>query len=411
MVRFDGRELGETPVSGHSATPGFHEVLLQLDDYETLLTNVEVREGGQNAFHFELEPVVGYVTIESEPAGAWVRLDEDARIGETPIYRYALPVGEHRIEIGKEHYNSRIETVDVEEYYHYPFTELLQPKEARLTVFSRPSGAMIWINNLQQAEKTPATFNMPPGPYLVSVYAEDHVQEEGRIVLTPEGQATVRLTMKPGKVPPGMVLVPAGEFLWGEDNRAPDEAPQRKVFLDAFYIDKYEVSNRDFKAVFPEHEYLKGQDEFPVSGVSWTQATEYAKRVGKRLPTEGEWEKAARGEDGREYPWGMSFDVKCANTEEAHHYKTTNIWSHLDGLSPYGCMNMAGNVYEWTQDLYQTYPGNTVVTKEYGQSFRVLRGGSYATPRFTARCARRHFDHLDAARSDYGFRCALDFTE
>ena len=177
--------------------------------------------------------------------------------------------------------------------------------------------------------------------------------------------------------------------------------------MPAFYIDKYEVTNAEFKEVFPEHEFPEGRENYPVTGVSWNLAVDYAKAVGKRLPSEVEWEKAARGPDGLEFPWGNEFDEALCNTAASKHNGPAERGEYIEGVSPYGCVDMAGNVYEWTQDWYQAYDGNQFVTKDYGQIFRVLRGGSYDSERFDVRCAKRHFDKVSSTREDYGFRCAV----
>jgi formylglycine-generating enzyme required for sulfatase activity len=283
--------------------------------------------------------------------------------------------------------------------------------EATLSVLSRPTGATIWLNNERREEKTPAKLVLPPGLYIVGVHAQGYVQSEERLTLKSNTESTVDVRLEPGAVPEGMVLVPAGKFIMGADGRAPDESPRREVELKAYFIDKYEVSNAQFKAVFPSHIFPKGMEDFPAEGVSWSQATEYARAVGKRLPTEAEWERAARGDDGREFPWGAEFNVEFANTKEKDRDGVVKPGTLLGGVSPFGCFDMAGNVYEWTQNWYEAYPGNTQVTKDYGQVYRVLRGGSYLEPQFQARCVRRHFDRMDAKKKGYGFRCAQDVPE
>ena len=207
-----------------------------------------------------------------------------------------------------------------------------------------------------------------------------------------------------------MVTVPEGEFIMGVDGGSPDERPRRKVILPAFYIDKFEVTNLDFAKVFPNHRFEERTGMFPVSNVTWEQATAYAQAVGKRLPTEEEWEKAARGTDGREYPWGNTFDPQLCNANSGPRSAPTRVGQFRPGASPYGAMDMAGNVYEWTSSWYQPYPGNEVVRDDYGQVFRVLRGGSFSTDRFGVRAARRHYDRVDNRRMDYGFRCAMDYV-
>ena len=100
-----------------------------------------------------------------------------------------------------------------------------------------------------------------------------------------------------------------------------------------------------------------------------------------------------------------------ANTVEAGIGKATRVGSYYASASPYNCMDMSGNAYEWIADWYEAYPGNTDVTKEYGQIFRVLRGGSFVSDKFEARCAARHFDRVDSKRRDYGCRCVMNARE
>ena len=120
-----------------------------------------------------------------------------------------------------------------------------------------------------------------------------------------------------------------------------------------------------------------------------------------------EWEKAARGSSGREYPWGAIFgkDRAWALTGGA---SVRTVGKYKTGVSEYGCFDMSGNVYEWTRDWYNPYPGNTEVTVDYGTVYRVLRGGSFRSDAFELRSAKRHYDKPDAQREDYGFRCAKD---
>ena len=162
---------------------------------------------------------------------------------------------------------------------------------------------------------------------------------------------------------PVMVSVPAGEFWMGCNEQADkrcnfDEKPYHKVYLDAYYIDKYEVTQSEYNECVttdkcPANRKKDGftGDRQPVIGVSWEDADTYCKWAGKRLPTEAEWEKAARGTDGRVYPWGNSFDPTRANYAGALG-KTSEVGSYPSGASPYGALNMAGNVWEWVADWY-----------------------------------------------------------
>jgi formylglycine-generating enzyme required for sulfatase activity len=164
-----------------------------------------------------------------------------------------------------------------------------------------------------------------------------------------------------------MILIPAGEFRMGslaDDNFAEgDEKPQRVVYLPDFYIDKLEVANIEYKRFtdatgYPPPEawrdgnYPEGADFYPVTGVSWWEAAVYANWIGKRLPTEAEWEKAARGTDARRFPWGDEFDLDFANVAK----DLLPVASYFEGASPYDVLNMAGNVAEWTASAYLPYP-------------------------------------------------------
>jgi len=137
------------------------------------------------------------------------------------------------------------------------------------------------------------------------------------------------------------------------------------------------------------------QPEHPVVGVSYHEAEAFAAWAGKRLPTEKEWERAARGTDGREYPWGNEFDPEKCNTAKSKIGKTTRVTRYPNGISPAGCYDMAGNVWEWTASWYDDE--NTL---------RVLRGGSWFNDRDDARCADRLRIHPDLRNVDSGFRCA-----
>jgi len=408
QVLLSGVSQGETPVTISGLAPGYHEVLLKKEDYRRAFDRIQVKENAPETFTIKLEPLSGYLSVESKPRDAIVRLSTGEELGKTPISRHTLPIGEYTYEVSLESHYPQTKTLSVEEDFQYKFHHELKPMEATLAVRSRPTGAEVYLNGELQTGNTPTNVKLPPGHYLVTVRSKGFIEEEARIDLAAFGAEEILLEMKPGVVPPGMALVPEGKFLMGAKERAPDESPRRNIHLNAYYIDKYEVSNADFKKVFPSFKYPTGQDRIPVTGVSWNQATDYATALGKRLPTEAEWEKAARGSDGRDFPWGDKFDGTFCITEETG--VLARVGTNIAGISPHGCMDMSGNAYEWTQDWYQAYPGNETIVKDYGQVFRVLRGGSYMTGQFEARCARRHFAKMDDTRADYGFRCVADIS-
>ena len=177
-----------------------------------------------------------------------------------------------------------------------------------------------------------------------------------------------------------MVLVPAGPFLMGSLEGDPDERPPRRVTLHAFYIDKYEVTHGQYAAFVaatgrkPPVDWPGGKPppslaKHPVVNVTWSDAEAYARWAGKRLPTEAEWEKAARGADGRLFPWGDDAARKSASGAPAQgskhpEGKTFPVGSFPDDTAPCGAKDMAGNVWEWTADWYAAYPGNDALELE-----------------------------------------------
>ncbi len=289
--------------------------------------------------------------------------------------------------------------------------------------------------------------------------------------------------------PENMVFIPEGPFLMGSTNEDIDklleldsnvetirldaEIPQREVYLGAYFIDKYPVTNVEYKKFIESGGYeqrgfwsdvgwdyvlqskpldgeglnsaLDGEDDCPVVNVSWYEAEAFAKWVGKRLLTEAEWEKAARGTDGRIYPWGNEFDKTKLNCAESKIEKPTSVAKYLQGQSAYGCLDMAGNVWEWTADWYDSQyyrfapardpqgPAKAEENPFFGRpenvgtsiyelkpstlgstlsNCKVLRGGSWnGSGVIHIRCANRDYDEPTYKNDTIGFRCAMSLYE
>lgn len=410
-IMIDGTVYGMTPVTIPDLAPGEHYAILEALDHRRLNKRFTLEPGENLELDLNLVHDTGYVSFTSKPVGGKIYLtskSETKLIGETPLTNYLLDTGEYTFEIRLENHHPTQGELAIEHGEYYSLDHTLKAMTARIQVFSRPSGAQVWIDDEVRPEITPANITLPPGEYSVGVYKVGYMMDEQTIDLEPNSVQKIDSLLKEGNMPLGMVLVPAGEFSFGNANKSPDEKPLRKVHLDAFYIDKHEVTNAQFKAVFPAHTFGEHRDRHPVTGVTWKQAADYATAVGKRLPTEMEWEKAARGPTGKEFPWGAVFDQSLANTSTGINSDTKIVGKIKKGVSEYGCYDMAGNVYEWVNDWYNPYPGNEEVRIDYGTVFKVLRGGSFKSDPFEARGARRHYDKPDAAREDYGFRCAKD---
>jgi formylglycine-generating enzyme required for sulfatase activity len=203
-----------------------------------------------------------------------------------------------------------------------------------------------------------------------------------------------------------------------------DELPQRKVYLDAYYVYKTEVTVAQYrkfcdatKRAMPPEPSWKWQDTHPIVNVSWNDAKAYAEWAGAALPTEAQWEKAARGGDGRPFPWGFTWDAaKCANWSNSGAGDTQRgthpVGSFPAGASPYGALDMAGNVWEWCADWYGADYYKNAATKnptgpETGKG-RVLRGGSwYYYYDYYFRTAFRNDGYVpDGWIYYFGFRCS-----
>ena len=245
------------------------------------------------------------------------------------------------------------------------------------------------------------------------------------------------------------VLIPAGEFTMGADDEDAHgrtaEFPPHRVQLSAYWIDKFEVSNEQFvrflnarvkgnRAMIysycdignafcnirydekTEECYVeKGYEKHPVCAVSWMGANAYAESVRRRLPTEAEWEKAARGTDARRYPWGSAWEPKNANTREGGAGQPSPVGTWPKDVSPFGVMDVAGNVGEWTKDVWEEdfYSSSPLVdpVNVEGSHYHVVRGGAWCLTEWDARTTSRQFLIPSAQRRYMGFRCAETVPE
>lgn len=243
--------------------------------------------------------------------------------------------------------------------------------------------------------------------------------------------ATATVSPSPPTPPTGMAFVPGGEFTLGREDGEPDERPTRMVAVKPFFIDQNEVTNEQYQKFLDETKYPpppswkgghfpQGAETLPVTDVTWEDAMTYARSVGKRLPTEEEWEFAARGTDGRLFPWGNDWQPDHANSKAKANEKrqAQPVGQSPQGDSPFGLHDLSGNAWEWTSSDYVAYPGGFIEPPPAGFSnLKVIRGGSFdSSPKSATTTLRRGWP---ATRKDWptpgnarydqtGFRCAQD---
>jgi formylglycine-generating enzyme required for sulfatase activity len=302
----------------------------------------------------------------------------------------------------------------------------------------------------EQAPAAPSPVQPPPMPAELAT-PDPPPPQLAKADCRPEAPAIVK--RKAAAAPEGMVYVPGGAFVMGSapDAGLADEAPAHTVCLTGFYIDKHEVTNAQFKTFVNATTYVTdaerdpsaaggrtwqhpyGPDSnaddmpnHPVVCVSWNDANAYAQWAGKRLPTEAEWEKAARGPDARTYPWGnaeptgslanvadKTAGLKWSNNSiEDNHKTAAPVGSFPGGKSVYGIEDMAGNVWEWCFDwwdagYYATSPSQNPAGPESGE-FRVIRGGSWMYGVRGAQATHRMYFRPTGSSASIGFRCVKD---
>ena len=310
------------------------------------------------------------------------------------------------------------------------------------------------LNDLQEAAQR-YPYRTEPEFFAGWVYMEGGEKEKARphldryLLRTPDGKLAdeARLLLgiqqpsgssNPGAVPEGMALIPAGFFIMGSNGHGEDEAPEHRVYLDSYVIDRYEVSAENFAAFLNEVNNVKGYyhdnkygtlyfdnrfharkgfEDYPINNVKWAGADAYCRSKGKRLPTEAEWEKAARGTDGRVFPWGNIppnpelSRFRQVWTEESRHNVMVHVKALPKGASPYGVFNMAGNIKEWVDDWYDREyykdPSNHINPKgQIGGEFKVLKGGSWRDLGGFIYSSFRNNSYPNTRLDDYGFRCA-----
>lgn len=442
-VKLDGEDAGTTPCLIGKVTVGQHTIKLSLPGYHHLFTNIEIKENELKDFNFRLKPMYGSISINTQPSGADVFLN-GKYIGRSPRRIEDLLAVNHWVRINQSGYQKWEKEIQLEAdqttSVEVKLEKLAPPDDhhkqgkgdcrtechdanqagAMLQISTTPIGATVYIDGNAKGN-TPATIHIFPGRHKLLVQKADYKPIEKEIALTSKQEVNYKFELEYEYSVENMVYIPAGEFEMGSTWGAKDEKPAHKIYLDAFYIDKYEVTNKQYRQFVNETNYRQpsygydrqwGRDELPIIGVSYDDALAYATWAGKRLPTEAEWEKAAKGTEQKRYPWGNEWQDRSANTIEEARKVTLKGGTYPDGISPYGAHDMFGNVAEWCSDWYSAAyylnsPPKNPKGPEKGRT-RIIRGGSWNDRGKEIGITTRRSIPPQVRLNSVGFRCAKD---
>jgi formylglycine-generating enzyme required for sulfatase activity len=464
-VILDGTPKGKTPLTLDRVLSGGYMLELRKELHLDWTGTVSIKDGQTTTMPITLPPNYGTLEVNYEPKGATVYLN-DKELGRTPLTVKLKPdTYTLRVTAGDKYRDASFQSVTITNGQTQQLGGTLGRLKGGVKILSDPPEAEIYLNGEKVGVTPMALVDLDADDYTLTLKKEgygDYTQTlRIRDGMLPNIDVTLpqKGSVKVFSVPEGMALIPAGEFLMGSNDGESDEKPVHTVYLDAFYMDKYEVTNAQYARFLNEygkntdaagHQLLgineiekvgntykpkSGYENHPVA-ITWYGAAAYAQFYGKRLPTEAEWEKAARGGlVGKRYPWGDNITHDNANYHGTAGNVTGrgdrgrdkwNIPSPVGSFAPngYGLYDMAGNVWEWCADEYDSgyyskSPKNNpkgpgVVITFTNNDFtnvntrRVLRGGSWYDNSYYLRCADRYSNVPADTGSLFGFRCSQD---
>ncbi len=413
-------EKGRTPCDIDLAN-GSYRLHLELKYHEVWEEPIKV-DSGKQTISVPLAKIRGRVSFESEPAGATIVVDGVA-IGHTTPYGETIDAGQHTAEFYLEgHFKKTMPfEVLVKDQVVPVHLALQRIPQGMVSVECEITGAEVFVDDKSVGRAPVVQVKAEPGKHRVRIMGMEREVDV-------ESGVDRKLTYNAKDL--GLVLVAAGEFQYGSPQPLMNESRMHKETLQGYYIDAYELTNEKYAVFFEwmkrtgDHSKCDANEgrnknhkpkywddvqskhlcdpKMPVVGVDWYDATAYAAWASKRLPTEKEWEKAARGTDGRAYPWGNEWDPVKLNWGDNKgvtdgHETIAPVGTFESGKSPFGCFDMAGNALEWCADLYDPNGGNT----------RTVRGGS-CMDKDWVRTWTRDFYAPHQLMNRLGFRCVVD---
>ncbi|MCX5867593.1 MAG: formylglycine-generating enzyme family protein [Proteobacteria bacterium] len=451
QIYIDSEGYGVTPQTIQKVPAGDRTIVLAKDGFSTTTEVIRMLKGQRVVLNKNLAPQMGSIKISllspvfspQEKQKPQIYLDgkyKGVLAAENPFEIKGILVGAHTVKIEHPDYQTKEEEIVVRNNSTEEMSVELAGKPGKILVVSTPLKAKVSVDGVEGGE-TPYSASLPPGKHKIIVVLSGYKSQEKEIEINPNKSLSLNFGLEAlpkGQVDVGeglapsrdMILIPAGEFMMGcnsaVDNQCGNnEKPYHRISLDSYYIDKYELTVDQYaqcvqagKCSNPgTGQYCNwgnsGRGNHPVNCVDWDQADSYCGWAGKRLPTEAEWEKAARGTDGRKYPWGnqtatCDYAVMSQGGNGCGCDSTWSVGSKTAGASLYGVMDMAGNVWEWVQDWYEGgYYKNSPAQNPQGPSsgrYRVLRGGSWDFTNYLRVANRSH--NLPSLRlNGYGFRC------
>ena len=435
IVYLNDKRVGKTPLT-LKLDPNTYSLRISAGDkYQEIPSkSVIIANGQTQELGGELQRLKGSVTILSTPGEADIYLNGE-KVGVTPKKLVDLDADDYTLTLKKGGYGDITQTLKIREGMLPPIDVTLSQKGS-VKVFSSPIGAEIYLDG-RKIGVTPKTLSeLEPGNYTLTIKKKGYggYTQPLRVIRGTIPDINVTLDT----VHEGMVLIPAGEFQMGSNNGESDEKPVHTVYLDAFYMDKYEVTVGQYKKFIQATGHrapnwssvsqYSPTDNHPIIYVSWHDAAAYAQWAGKRLPTEAQWEKAARGGlAGKKYPCGDNLTHDNANYSGTSGKDKWAYTSPVGSFSTngYGLYDMAGNVWEWCADkydsgYYKNSPKNNPKGPGISITFRddnftnvknscVLRGGSWSSNTGNLRCAYRLRLNANFTYDVSGFRCSQDF--
>ena len=426
--------------------PGEYEIVVSRKGYFSKNENIVLKQGDQLIRQYKLEKNTTTLSIKVEPADAKIKIDNEMQTGKI---NFELIPGNHSIEIEKEGYNKLSDLVDIE--LNKPVTKeyRLVQKVGSLQLSVKPIEAEIELlkdgKNIEKGTGSQYYDNLPIGNYELKIKSNGYKSFTKKITITENANTEEKITLVQGSdVPENLVYVEGGEFMMCIESGGSDEKPVHKVVVKSFYIDKYEVTVAEFEKFVNAINYKtdaekegyswvytgsswekkngvnwrcgvdgsirsSGTKDNPVIHVSWNDAVAYAQWAKKRLPTEAEWEYAARGGNkSRGYTYSGSNTIGDVAWYGENSRNTTRPVGTKEP-NELGIYDMSGNVWEWCSDWYSdTYNSSSPLTNPTGPSsgtYRFMRGGSWYFNDIHCRVAGRNRSRPTNGYNDDGFRC------